>query len=625
MSPNNVDLGNAILRGILVLALSCCSSKACSFCDNYKFTAQEEWVWDKISKGKEADLNDYPNGKGTANAKSDTDKFVLEPTRQLRAEFVTSILLCEQFRTNLTPFGIRISGAFFNDGVDLSRASLNYFLCLKNCVFQKPVNMIDLRTIHTLTISDSVFIDQSEMYGLISERGIHLTDNMFRKGLKLDGAQIGARLDLRGSQFEGELGLRDIQIGSGIFIGKIQAHSDVDMHFAKARLQLAGDKVSVTGKLDLRGVDIGTEIYLQGEFDSLNLRHARVLSQACFDRSHIEGSFEAGYAYIGESFEFSKGKVGQARFGSMEIGGRLDLEETTFDDSLDIQGTRVSRNISLQDSKLKVSLRANDCETMHQFDLERARIDGPAEMKGIRVGTAMILEDAEFGSSVDLTDAQINNSLLMKNCDISDGMLNLNGVQTGGTWYLENANLSRVRLNRFMYSDIYPRDYTSLFNLLGKHVEYHPDAYKQMANVLQSQGYEELAEDILIKGQSHSNRYKLLGFWSKLWNCVSHITIGYGYKPELAAVWAFCITVVGWLIYKKERGRLIKSTAAGLPSTYTFNPFIYSADALIPVIDLGQEKYWFPTGWVRICWWIQHTTGWVLVTVIVVGLTGLLR
>ncbi|UCG55051.1 MAG: hypothetical protein JSV32_02205, partial [Dehalococcoidia bacterium] len=529
-------------------------------------------------------------------------------------------------RTSLTPFGIRISGAFFKDGLDLSRASLDYFLCLKNCVFQKPVNMIDLRTIHVLTISDSVFIDQAEMNGLISERSIHLTDNVFKKDLKLSGAQTGARLNLHGSQFEAELGLTDIQIGSGIFISNIQAHSNVDMHFAKARLQLAGDKVFVAGKLDLRGVDIGTEIYLQGKFGNVNMRHARVSSQVCFNESQIIGSFEAGHAHIGESFEFRKGEVDQAKLGSMEIRGQLDLASVTFHGDLDIQGTRVSRNISLQDSKLKGILRANDCEAMHQFDLERARIDGPAEMKGIKVGTALILEDAKFGSLVDLTDAKIENSILMKNCDASDGLFDLKGVRTGGTWYVENANLFKVRLNRFTYSDVYPRDYISLSNLLGKHVEYHPDAYRQLANVLQSQGYEDLAEDILIKGRSDGKRYKLLGFWSKLWNYLSAVTIRYGYKPELAGLWALLFIILGSIIfYIGKNSKLKKCPSISLPKEYTFNSFIYSADILIPVIDLGQEKYWLPTDWVRIYWWFHRIVGWVLATLMIVGLTGVLR
>lgn len=626
MCQKNFNLSNIILCGIFIAAVFCCYSKACLFCDDNKFTAQEKWVWDQISKGKEADLNKYPDSSGTISAKSETDKFILRPIRQLRSEFIKSILLCEQLQADLTPFGIRISGAFFNDDLDLSRASLDYFLCLKNCVFRKPVNMIDLRTIHVLTISDSIFIDQAEMNGIISERSIYLTDNIFKKGLKLGGAQTGARLDLHGSQFEAELGLTDIQIGSGIFIGNIQAHSNVDMHFAKARLQLAGDKVFVADKLDLTGVDIGTEIYLQGKFGNVNMRHARVSSQVCFNESQIFGSFEAGYAHIGESFEFRKGEVDQAKLGSMEIRGQLDLENVTFHGNLDIQGTRVSRNISLQDSKLKGILRANDCETMHQFNLERASVDGSAEMKGAKVGTALILEDAKFGSSVDLTDAEIGNSILMKNCNVSHGLFDLKGVRTGGTWYVEDANLLKVRFNRFTYSDVYPRDYISLSNLLGKHVEYHPDAYKQLANVLQSQGYEDLAEDILIKSKTDSKRYKLLSFGSKIWNLLNAITIRYGYQPELAGVWTLLFIILGSIVFWiGKNSKLIIPISSDLSEDYKFNPFIYSADVLIPVIDLGQDKFWLPTGRIRIYWWFHRTFGWVLATLMIVGLTGVLR
>jgi hypothetical protein len=83
-----------------------------------------------------------------------------------------------------------------------------------------------------------------------------------------------------------------------------------------------------------------------------------------------------------------------------------------------------------------------------------------------------------------------------------------------------------------------------------------------------------------------------------------------------------------------------------------FNPFVYSADTFLPFIDLHQEAYWLPrrqptpqrpsgrasllrfsywvldalaANWCRLYLWLHIATGWVLVTITVAGLTGLVK
>ena len=58
---------------------------------------------------------------------------------------------------------------------------------------------------------------------------------------------------------------------------------------------------------------------------------------------------------------------------------------------------------------------------------------------------------------------------------------------------------------------------------------------------------------------------------------------------------------------------------------------MYSVDAFVPIIDLHQEKYWLPDvrkgyGWLyRAYLWLHISFGWILTTVLVVGLTGLVK
>ena len=74
----------------------------------------------------------------------------------------------------------------------------------------------------------------------------------------------------------------------------------------------------------------------------------------------------------------------------------------------------------------------------------------------------------------------------------------------------------------------------------------------------------------------------------------------------------------------------------------TFNAFIYSLDAFIPIVNLHQQNYWLPdtnkgrilkilgiqTRWgslLRIYLWVHICLGWIITSLWVAGLTGLVR
>ena len=69
-----------------------------------------------------------------------------------------------------------------------------------------------------------------------------------------------------------------------------------------------------------------------------------------------------------------------------------------------------------------------------------------------------------------------------------------------------------------------------------------------------------------------------------------------------------------------------------LPADYPeFNSFVYSVDTFLPIVDLHQENYWLPRGdgdwgwFFRLYLWLHIAVGWLLSTVAVFGLTGLIR
>ena len=56
-----------------------------------------------------------------------------------------------------------------------------------------------------------------------------------------------------------------------------------------------------------------------------------------------------------------------------------------------------------------------------------------------------------------------------------------------------------------------------------------------------------------------------------------------------------------------------------------FNATIYALDLLLPIINLGQQDSWQPTGPALGMYWALIILGWVLTSALVAGLTGIVK
>jgi hypothetical protein len=138
-----------------------------------------------------------------------------------------------------------------------------------------------------------------------------------------------------------------------------------------------------------------------------------------------------------------------------------------------------------------------------------------------------------------------------------------------------------------------------------------------------------------------------------LFRRVLWLTIDYGYRPLWALWWIAGFVVAGTIIfYLFYRARLIIPTdheayqafseTGTLPPDYQpFNSFVYSLETFVPLIVLHQASYWLPkpetksrghrTGSghsgrvLRWYLWLHILLGWVFTSMLVAGLTGLIR
>ena len=272
--------------------------------------------------------------------------------------------------------------------------------------------------------------------------------------------------------------------------------------------------------------------------------------------------------------------------------------------------------------------------------------------------TASIFKgDAEHG--VDATRATVTGVFFWNTVSLTPRtLLILEGVALGCLSDTERSwpQQGNLRINGLTYTSLAPADVEYRLRWLGRQAQtpFYPQPYEQVMRVLRTSGHEKDAIRIAVAREDARRKYGGLGHWSRAWSWLLKVTIGYGYKPHRALVGALVFILLGWLLFGfgYEQGLMIPTKDAeirnplaaaivGAPAGYpSFNPLIYSLDTFLPIVDLDQASKWQPNDH-RTCssfdrgvpcglllrWylWVQILMGWLLTTLGVAAITGLVR
>jgi hypothetical protein len=161
--------------------------------------------------------------------------------------------------------------------------------------------------------------------------------------------------------------------------------------------------------------------------------------------------------------------------------------------------------------------------------------------------------------------------------------------------------------------------------------------------MLRTCGNEEHADTVLLKKQQFryealARGFALLGPGVKLWSWLQRSMVGYGYRPVRALVWLVGLLVAGSLwfglgsdscIHDPNPARysvsgprcLVNQQDTGIQ----WNPVLYTADLLVPIVDFGNKTRWYMAGldnWVAAGF---TAMGWVLATTVAAGVSRALR
>jgi hypothetical protein len=313
------------------------------------------------------------------------------------------------------------------------------------------------------------------------------------------------------------------------------------------------------------------------------------------------------------------------------------------------------------------------------------------------------------GWALSLEGARIEGAFFLRAGTQIEGEINLTAAEIGDIcddqdcWPMK-GNLVLDRCSYGAFTGSTPVDAPSRIRWLSlqkstERSEFRPQPWEECARVLREMGHGAAAREILIEKERrqraarrarvkkalaearaardkavpeagvrpHTDR--VIGLWLQLfglqvWDGILAAFVGYGRKPQNAAIWALGFWLLGAVIFGHAaghgaikpnlpqvlRGEEWHQCAEGgvrrndWPTQYAcflqqpearsyprFNALVYSADTLIPVVSLEMQAYWLPDdsirrgAWARAYLWLHIAIGWGLTLLAVAGFSGLIK
>jgi hypothetical protein len=208
--------------------------------------AQEHWAWKQICAGITADLGQF----------ADVDK------RDMRSQFLETILLREPYRSRIPRQGVNVFRARFLDGIDLQNAKLGSSLRLSGARFEGPVRLRNLEVIGDLSL-DGSYAGSPESVDLA--------------GAKISGSLILNRVNaLRGINME-SLRVGALSAQSAVLVAPAKGGVSMWLHSAKIEGELDMSDSRFDGELEMFHIDVGGDLkLLKSSLTKVNLESAKI-------------------------------------------------------------------------------------------------------------------------------------------------------------------------------------------------------------------------------------------------------------------------------------------------------------------------------------------------------------
>ncbi|MEU5884515.1 hypothetical protein [Spirillospora sp. NPDC047279] len=544
------------------------------------------------------------------------------PDRTIRAGLLIELLTARPDGHRPRPIklrGVRVTGTLGLEAAELVRP-----VSLRDCHIDEPVDLSEAS-------APAIRMPGSYVPALHADQ-LRTAGNLDLDGavigrVSLVGARIGGRLSLKGARLHDHDGVAlrgdGLDVGEGVFMRDgFTAQGEISIAGARVggRFSLAGAHLANPGgrALNAERLDLDHDLRCCDGFTSrgeIRLVGARIGGQFELDGAHLSNpgavALHADALTVGQSVFGRRGLVveGELRLVGARVGGVRNLTGATLRNPSGRSFHAVRMNIG------------GDLHLRRGFTS-----DGELQLSGITVGGQVELNDSVLanpgGQALDLESATAAALLLVPRRS-PDGVVNLTNARVGIFEDAEDTWPARARLEGFVYETLADDRVgvrARLRWLARQQDGYAPRVYDQLAAACRRAGREEAARKVLIAKQWR--RRRMLGPPGRLTNWLLYVTVGYGYRTRLAALWLAALLATGtWGFEVAYPDAMVRVD----PKGPAFHAFGYTLDVLLPIVDIGQQKTWRPQGAAMYWSWTLVAAGWILTTAVVAGLTATLR
>jgi hypothetical protein len=574
------------------------------------------------------------------------------PEREIKADLIRWLCVDRDAASAVDPRGTQIHAARITGALDLAFVSVPFPLRLRRCcltdnaiLISTDLPALDLAGSRVL----SVTADGANVRGDVS------LNNGFSAGgeVRLLGAQIGGNLECGGGAFKNPggdaLSADRADVEGGVFLR--------DGFSAEGEVRLLGAQIG--GSLECSGGRFENPGKKALSADGANVKGAVFLS----DGFSAEGAVRLLGAQIGGSLTCSGGTFKNPRGDALSADGANVKGSVFLGDGFSAEGA-----VRLPGARIECDLACSGGAFKNPgkdaLSADRANVKGDVFLSdGFSADGTVLLLGAQIGgnlgfnggrlSKVIAESAAISGTLFWRGVEATEATgLNLTSASTGSlvddekSWPIKG----NLFLDGFVYGHISgnsPRDAKTRLRWLERQEPFTPKPYRQLAKVLRETGDDSGARRVLFEMECRRRQAGGRSWYARLWGWGLKWTIGYGFYPWRALGWLVLLTVVGWGLFR--HGYLSGAMAPtdkdaycffrdqGWPPDYyqRFTASVYSLENSLPFVSLGQKDHWTPDpnprgsrpmpGFLRWFRWVQVLLGWLLATLFVVGVTGVVR
>lgn len=524
-------------------------------------------------------------------------------------------------------------------GVSLVGARVALECAITACTVTGTVDLRSLTVGNRLSLNDTA-VRPARGEAALDAQSVEVGEDFWASGLDcagpvfLNSARIQDVLALRGARVHDDSGLQapELRVGGGLFLDSgFSATGQVNLYGAAVGGSVRMDDCRLDGPgtgrgayaLNLSCAEIGGDIWAGGGLvvrgpvivRDTSVRGSVVLKGARFDlSSHAPtrtAALDASRLRVGGDFDCREGFVAH---------GMIDVCDSRIGGSVLLEGAE----LTALDDRYPV-LRANGVETGGVFSVcDGFTAYGRISLNSATIRSRVCFDDAALHtpasesalSGVGLSAAAL--SLRLR--EAPAGVVDLRHSRIGLLRDAPEAWPHGLVLDGAVYDSLYPALPASarLPWLRRDPAGFVPQPYEQLAAAHQRQGRDADARAVLVA--KHRSLRRTLRAPARSWSLLQDVTVGYGYRP-LRAVWLLlCLLTTGTALFSAW-----PPTAVGDGRAPAFQPAIYALDLLLPLVDLGQERSYAPTGLTQWAAVALIGFGWLLATTVAAGASRVLR